>query len=115
MKRTTTRGKRRHLVTLQNPGTPVPDGDGGFTEAWTALVPPTLYVSIEPATARDLERMTAGTVMSLATHIICGDFHSGVTSETRILFGTRTFAVTGIHNLEERNIEMELTAVEIVA
>ena len=33
-------GARSHLVTLENPGEPVPDGDGGFTSAWEALAPP---------------------------------------------------------------------------
>ena len=41
----------RHRVLFQNPGPAVPDGDGGYTQSWIDLVPPTWQVSIEPATA----------------------------------------------------------------
>lgn len=108
-------GARRHLVTLENPGTPVPDGDGGFTQPWVALNPPTLWVSIEPATAKDLERVAAGTVLSTASHIVKGLYHPGVTTQTRLLFNGRIFNVTGVSNTEERNIELVLMCVEVVA
>ena len=39
------RGEYRHSVLFQNPGPPVPDGDGGFTQSWIDLVPPTWRVS----------------------------------------------------------------------
>lgn len=107
-------GALRHLVTLENPGAAVMDGDGGYTQAWTALSPAQAWVSITPATTRDLERVAAGTVLSTATHIVHGRFHPGVTTQTRIVFGTRTFSVTGVANPEERSIEMILTAVEVV-
>ena len=77
-------GDYRHLVLLQSPGSPVPDGDGGWTETWSDLSPSTWHVSIEPATARDLERVSAGTVMSTASHIVKGRYHPGVTTKTRI-------------------------------
>jgi head-tail adaptor len=107
-------GDFRHLVTFQGPGTPVPDGDGGWTTAWTDLTPATWHVSIEPATARDLERVAAGTVMSTASHIVKGRHHPGVNTQTRMLFESRTFSITGVANLEERDIWMQLTAVEVV-
>ena len=109
------RGKYRHLVRFQNPGANVPDGEGGFTQSWTDLTPATWYVSIEPASARDLERIAPNTVSSTASHIIKGDFHPQVTTKTRILFGARAFEVTGKQNVEERSIVMELVAVETVA
>lgn len=108
-------GDFRHLVLFQNPGAPVADGDGGFTQSWTDLVPGTWHVSIEPATARDLERVAAGTVLSTASHIVKGRYHSGVTTKTRMVFGGRTFSITGVANLEERSTHMELIAVEVVA
>lgn len=107
-------GFYRHLVRLQDPGDPMPDAEGNPVATWMDLIPATWWVSINPATARDLERVTAGTVLSTASHVIRGKFHPGVTTQTRILFGTRTFNVTGVSNPEERNIEMILTAVEIV-
>jgi head-tail adaptor len=108
-------GDHRHLVLFQNPGPNVPDGDGGYTNTWTDLTPSSWYVSIEPATARDLERVAAGTVISTASHIVKGRFHPGVTTKTRMAFGGRTFSITGKANVEERSIDMELIAVEVVA
>jgi SPP1 family predicted phage head-tail adaptor len=105
---------RRHLVRLQNPGTPVSDGDGGFTQAWTDLAPPSVYVQIAPASAKDLERIASGTVLTTATHVVTGPFHPDVTTKTRVVFGDRTFSVTGVSSPEERQIEMVLVCVEVV-
>jgi len=107
-------GTLRHLVTLEAPGTAVADGDGGYTQVYTALTPPKVWASIEPATARDLERVAAGTVISTATHVIRCRYHAGIDTQTRIRFNDRTFSVTGVQNIEERNRELEIVAVEIV-
>jgi SPP1 family predicted phage head-tail adaptor len=106
---------RPHRVTLQNPGPAVPDGDGGYTNSWIDLVPPALNVEIKPATAADLEHVAAGTVLSKATSIITGPFHPQVTTKTRLVFNGRIFNVTGDQNIEERNGEMVLVCVEVVA
>jgi len=108
-------GAYRHVVTPQNPGAAVPDGDGGFTQAWTNLDPVEWHVSIEPATARDLERVAAGTVTSTASHIVTGRYHAGVTTKTHLLFGTRILTVTGVQNPEERNITTIAICEEVVA
>jgi len=107
-------GDYRHAVTFQNPGPPVPDGDGGFSQSWIDLVPAAWRVSIEPATARALERVGAGTVTSAASHIVTGRYHPDVTTQTRMLFNGREFSITGMQNLEERGITMQLVAVEQV-
>jgi len=108
------RGEYRHGVLFQNPGPPVPDGDGGYTQTWIDLVPPTWLVSIAPATARDLERVAAGSVISSASHIVRADFHPDVTTKTRMVFDGRQLSIVGKQNLEERNVTMELVAVEVV-
>jgi len=108
-------GAHRHLVQLQNPGAAAPNGDGGFSETWTDLTPATLYVSVEPASARDLERIAAGTVISSASHIVKGPYHAGVTTKTRVLFNGRTLAVTAVANPGERNVSLELVCAEVVA
>lgn len=113
--RRATAGERRHYVTLANPGTPVPDGDGGSTTTPVALSPAGVYAQILPATARDLERVAAGTVIASATHVVRMPYHPGVTSQTVITFNGRRFAVTGVSNPEERNLETICTAVEVVA
>jgi len=105
----------RHLVTPQNPGPNVPDGDGGYTNSWVDLVPPAWSCSIDPASARDLERVQAGTVLSTASYIVKGRYRSDITTKTRLLYNGRRFSVTGIGNPEERNISLELVCVEVVA
>ena len=109
-----TRGQKRHLVTLQGPGTLVPDGDGGYTQVRANLDPPTAYAEIKPATARDLERTIANVVQSKASHIVTIDYHPGVTTETTLLFGTRVFQVAGVQNPEERNVDLVLACEELV-
>jgi Phage head-tail joining protein len=119
-------GTRRHLVTVEDPGTPVKDNDGGYTVAWTPLIPSTWAVSMTPATARDLERITVGTVLSTATHIVKGRYHPQITVKTRLTkgprktdgtlaTGSREFSVTGVLNTEEKNIETVALCVEIVS
>jgi len=110
-------GDRPHRVTLQDPGEAMPDGVGGFTEGWSDLNPPAIYVRIQNASIADLERVTAGTVVTSATHIISGPYHPGVSTRTRLRFidlqgRTRYFNVTGIGNRDERNVDMVLTCEE---
>jgi SPP1 family predicted phage head-tail adaptor len=106
-------GELRHLITLQTPSPATPDGDGGYTEdPWTTLA--TVWASIVPATARDLERVVAGTVQSSATHLVTIRYLAGVTTKTRVVFGTRLFSVTGVQNPEERNISLVLVCQESV-
>lgn len=108
-------GELRHWITLETPGTPVADGDGGYTQTWSALTPSPVAASIVPASARELERVIAGTVLSSATHIVTIRYHSGVTTKTRITFGARTLNVVGLMNPDERNVWTVMTAVEVVS
>jgi SPP1 family predicted phage head-tail adaptor len=107
-------GQRRHTVTLQNPGPAVADADGGFTQTFSDLSPRSWQVEIKPATARDLERVTAGTAMASATHIVTGPYRADVTTKTRILFNGRLFFVVGVSNPKERGIETIALCNEIV-
>lgn len=114
---TTAIGTHRHQVTVQAPGAAVPDGDGGFTEDWVTLVPAPWRCAIVPATAKDLERVAAGTVISTATHILTGRYHPGLAAASttaRIVFGTRVFSVTGVFDPEERHLETIATGVELL-
>ena len=104
-------GAFRHLVTFQAPGGSVPDGDGGFTEGWADLGA-AWPVEIIPASVRDLETLTAGTVSATATHVITGRYRPDVTTAARVKFGDRIFVITGVQNVEERGIEMRIFAEE---
>jgi head-tail adaptor len=107
-------GNRRHRVFFQNPGEPTPDGRGGYVEAWDDISPDLgWFVAIEPAGARDLERIAPGTVITAATYVIRGRFHPGLSAKSRMWHDGRVFAITGVRTIEEREIEMELAAVEL--
>lgn len=105
---------RPHRLRLQHPGDPVTDADGGFTQSWTDLAPAEVYGKVAPATARDLERLAAGTVISTATHLCTFPYHPQVTTATRIVFGTRTFSVTGVSDPDERHVETICVCVELL-
>jgi head-tail adaptor len=112
-------GKRIHVVSLANTTT-TPDGDGGFTETLTPLTPSTLYADIRPATARDLERMAAGTVISTEMLLVTIPYHASVTTKTRLTWTDRggrahSANVVGVNNPEQRCVDLVLVAVEVVA
>lgn len=109
-----TRGHKRHRVTLEAPGAAVPDGEGGHTEAWEALTPSPVWAEIKPASARDLERVFAGAGQATASHLVAIDYHPGVTTQTVLTFGTREFEITGIQNVDEKNVELILACKEDV-
>ena len=112
--RRTPSGSRVHLVTLQAPGVPIPDGDGGVIQSWTDLAPAQVKAAIVPASARDLENLVAGTVITQAAHVITMPYHPGVTTASRVLFRGRSFSLTSVLNPEERNIELICIGVEVV-
>lgn len=90
-------GSLRQVATLSAPtvatSPPGPgvtaDGDGGFTEDYQPLDPPTWRCAIEKASARASERRFAGTVTAHATHILTGRFHAGITTQTRVAWTDR--------------------------
>ena len=110
---TTSAGARRHLVRLVDTSRPDPDGEGGYTEDGVPLHPSEVMAAIVPATARELARVMAGTVIASASHLVTMPFHPGVTTQTRVLFGARRFAVLGVANPEERNIETVAACQEV--
>jgi head-tail adaptor len=114
------RGDLRHALALENPGLPVPDGEGGFTEGWTPLDPPTMWASIEPAAATDLQRVVGDAqVIATASHLIELDYHPDITIKTRLTWTRpprpdRWFQVQGVVNVEERDVRLILACVELV-
>lgn len=108
------RGDYRQLVTLVGP--PVvttPDGQGGWTQALTTLTP-AWYCAIRPASQRDLERVTSGTTITTATHVVEGDYRPDITTATQLLFNSRTLFVNDVKNVDERNVTLLLACSEVV-
>lgn len=107
-------GTLRHRVTLGNPGDPVPDPDGGYTDTFTPLDPPDWDCSIAQAAVRSLEALGAGSLVAQATHLIRGRYHPGITTQTRLTFNGRIFSVLYVANVDERGIESALVCSELV-
>lgn len=108
-------GSYRHRVSIANPSGYVPDGDGGYTSGYVPATPPVIDASIQSATARDLERVTAGTVMATATHLIRCRFHPEITTASRLTFKGRTFEVQSVQNVDERDIALVLICAEVLS
>jgi hypothetical protein len=110
-------GALRHRVSLTTPGPPVSDGDAGFIRTpltFASRVP----ASVVPATARNLERVVGNTVASMASHLVTIRFLPGVNTQTGLIFhdGTmdRPMSITGMHDTDERHIELILECREVV-
>jgi head-tail adaptor len=109
-------GSYRHVVTLDEPGPPISDPDGGFVPSWLPLDPPDWRCAIQPPSTRlrSFESIGGGSVIAQATHVITGRYHPGITSQTRITFKGRTFNVLYASNVDERDRTTELLAAEVV-
>ena len=71
-------------------------------------------MQLMPATARDLERLAAGSVIATGTHVVRMPYHAGVTTQTVVTFNGRRLAVTGVSNPDERNRETICVCAEVV-
>jgi SPP1 family predicted phage head-tail adaptor len=108
----TTIARRPHRGLFQRPGPPVPDGSG-YVESWIDQPPPE-SVEITPATQAALERITAGTVVSMATHIVTTPYRPDLTTKGRFLYEGRSLSILGVFDKEERHVQLELVCAEVV-
>ena len=112
-------GARVHDVVFENPaGAPVADGDSSFTQLYAPLAP-IWWVAMAAASARDLERVAAGTVLSANTRLVTGAYLPGVTIASRMRWTDRggqahLASVVGVVDVEDRGVDMELACVELV-
>jgi len=91
-------GAMRNLVTVDNPGAAVSDGDGGFMLTYVAANPPEWWAAIDRAGVAASERLFAGTVLTHGTYILRGRFHEEMTTESRVTWVDRA-NVTHVANV----------------
>lgn len=101
-------GRLRHVVKIQN-ATYAADAHGDEVE--TLSDAETVRASIEPLQGR--ERWLAQQVESEVTVRIRIRYHSEVTQQSRIIFGTRKYEVLNVIDPQERHREMELLCKEV--
>ncbi|MBN1604619.1 MAG: phage head closure protein [Chitinispirillaceae bacterium] len=99
--------RRKHLVYIQTK-TSASDGRGGFTETWNEIGP--VWASVDPIRAVKLQEYRSANVN--ATHLINISAKASITEHNRIRFGTRYFEIQTIENLQERDIDLVITATE---
>lgn len=103
-------GALRHLVQLQRRATTQESTYGSQDTTWTTYA--TVYAAIEPLNGREL--LAAEAVQSEVTHQITIRWNRGFTVKAadRVAFGARMFDVQDVINLNERNYEVDITAIE---
>lgn len=84
------------------------DSQGGFTEEWNSIL--AAWAKIEPVKA--YEKFQAMQMQVPITHKITMRYNSSITSDKRILYGTRIFNIKEIINVDEANSFLKITASE---
>lgn len=101
-------GLLNRRVTLQSP-TRTPDGRGGYTTAWNDVA--TLWARVEPVSTG--ERVAAAQVQGEISHRVTIRHRAGITTDMRLLYGTRALAIVGPpRDIEERHEAIELVCNE---
>jgi head-tail adaptor len=111
-------GEQRNLVMVENPGTPVSDGGGGYTLAYAKANPEQWWAAIAKASAHASERVFAATVLAHATHILNGRYHPAITTKTRLTWTDRSgnahaSEVLDVDDVEGRGNELLVLVSEI--
>lgn len=104
-------GQLRHVIYVETK-TEARDATGGVTETWTIPQNGKRYASVEPLTGREF--LEAQSVGSDITHKIRMRHYDGLTPTMRIKFGSRTFNIEQVRNVEERDRATEVMVKEVL-
>lgn len=108
--RPTRAGELRHRVAIEELTVTVKDS-GGSTKAWTEVA--RRWMNIRPMQGTELAE--ARQVVGNVTHKVRMRYYDGLTAKKhRLVFGTRTFQIAAVVNVEERGVQMELVCEEAV-
>ena len=104
-------GRLRHRVQIQE-ASETRDAYGGVTTTWTTVG--TVYAAIVPMhqVGQGRERLEADRIQSEVTHRITTRFRGDVTPKHRILFEGRVFELERVANVDERDRELSILAIE---
>lgn len=102
-------GRLRHRLSLQSP-TITNTSTGTITESWGTTA--TIWGSVEPLRGREF--YDSALINSDITSRIVVRYTSDIEPNYKIVFGTRTFLIVSIIDIDERNKEMNLMVTEEV-
>ncbi len=103
-------GQLRNYVTIQQPTASSPNEFGETTDTWTTYA--RVRAGIIPQNSREF--VSAKQVRGEMTHLVEIRSLGGVTSQMRVLFGTRVLNIDGVIDADERNRQMFLACIEEV-
>ncbi len=102
-------GRLRHRLSLQSP-TFTNTSVGTITTTWGTAA--TIWGSVEPLRGREF--YDSALINSDITSRIVVRYTSDIEPNYKIVFGTRTFLIVSIIDIDERNKEMDLMVTEEV-
>lgn len=102
-------GRLRHRVTIQQQSS-TQDGYGEQVNTWSNLK--TVWASVEPLQGR--ERFAAQQVQTETTTRIKMRYLAGIESKMRVAYGTKTYDIMSVIDLEERHIVLHLMCMELM-
>ena len=102
------RGRLRHRIIIQAK-TETVGANGEKSPTWATWKTP--WANIAPA--EPSEQIIGERATETGSHQITIDYIEGLTADHRILYGSRTFNIHGIVNVDERNREMVLSCSEV--
>ena len=100
-------GKLRRSIIIQSP-TNSTDAIGGLVQTWATFA--SSYAEISPNNGR--EAIQAQQINAQQPILIHLRYIAGVLPKMRVIYGTRTFEIISVANLNEKNREIELTCLE---
>ena len=106
-------GRRRHRVTVENPGTPTPDGHGDYTIP--PVVSPIPWDVALDVFSPNQEATAADAVTAHITHTLAGPYRADVTTRSTFVFNGRRLNCTAVRNMGERNITLVCSCSEVEA
>lgn len=84
---------------------------GGSDDSWSTDV--TVWAKIRPLSSDEINQ--AAQFRSKVTHEVEIRYRTGITTEHKIVWGSREFTIHGIHNEGERNEKLILRCEEVPA
>ena len=103
-------GRLKHTVTLQTWNETGTDDHGHPQGEWWNTRE--LRVAIEPVGPRDAE--VVNQLYHEATHVVWVRYHEDIVRDAQLIFGSRTFHIGYVQNMEERNRVMKLLCTEVL-
>lgn len=100
-------GRLRHRVIIEQPDDSR-SASGAIVKGWVEFA--SRWASIQPIRAR--ETFQSKEFISEVTHQVKVRYLEGLTNKMRLVFGTRTFDILEVLNVDERNRELVLSCKE---